>query len=211
MARITKREQISELSGVQSAKKIANNTLRIRYTDGREAIRLHTTDILTFQNGRCTYNSGGWRTVTTKDRMNTYGPARITQAAGIWYIDGKVFQDGCWIKGGRAHGCAPASLSKRTHKELKAIREYCREYMDRFFSWQIPAPSNGDCWGCLMKAQDGTRPLGSDGDHVRQHIAEKYYVPSLLVAACDEFPISIMAKNAFFYAWNPEAKREEPS
>lgn len=204
MARITKREQIAGVDGVQSAKKIGNNTLRITYADGREAIRLHTTDILTFKDGRCTYNSGGWRTITTKDRMNQYGPARITQAAGIWYIDGKVYQDGCWVKGGRVHGAAPAGLPKRARKELKQIREYCREFMDAFFAYKIPAPSGGDCWGCLMKAEDGSRPLGRDGQHVRDHVKERYFVPSLLVAACEAFPISAMAKNMFFYAWNPE-------
>jgi hypothetical protein len=141
--------------------------------------------------------------------MNQFGPARITQEAGIWYIDGKVYQDGCYIRGGRAHGTAPARLPKRARKELKEIREYCRAFMDKFFAYELPAPSGGDCWGCCMKATDGTRPLGRDGDHVRQHIKEKYYVPSLLVAACEAFPISAMAKNMFAYAWNPDAKRDE--
>lgn len=203
----TKNEQIAGVDGIQSAKRIANNTLRVQYVDGRESIRLHLTDVITkTPDGRTVYNSGGWRTVTTKDRMNQYGPARITQEKGVWYIGGKVYQDGCYIKGGKVFGALPVKTAKKTAGDVKKIREYCREYMDKFFAYEIPAPSNGDCWGCLMKTEDGQRPLGRDGDHVRQHIKEKYYVPSLLVASCEAFPVSMIAKNMFAYAWNPDCK-----
>lgn len=34
---------------------------------------------------RTVYESGGWRTVTTKQRMNEYGVARIFSDRGVWY------------------------------------------------------------------------------------------------------------------------------
>lgn len=70
----------------EAGKPIANNT-RLFEVEGGIAVRLHNTDILTFApDGRVTYNSGGWRTNTTKDRMNTFGPARIGAADGLWWV-----------------------------------------------------------------------------------------------------------------------------
>lgn len=58
-------------TGKSICKKIANNTLEVNYGDKR-TIRLHDTDILTFENNHVTLNNGGWETVTTKARMNQY-------------------------------------------------------------------------------------------------------------------------------------------
>ena len=56
-------------------RKLANNTYLERRSLGEIAVRLHSTDILTFhEDGRVVLNSGGWTTVTTKDRMNRYLP-----------------------------------------------------------------------------------------------------------------------------------------
>lgn len=57
--------------------------------DGVFFIRLHKTRILEFHSdGRIVLNSGGWRTVTTKDRMNKFLPYdwSVSQDQGIWYL-----------------------------------------------------------------------------------------------------------------------------
>jgi hypothetical protein len=194
---------VEKLGGKES-RKIANNTYLKALEGGAIALRLHETNILTFTPDKKTvYNSGGWRTVTTKARMNEYGPLSIRQEKGVWYIGDKVYQDGCYVKSGKVYGALPVKAADKSKKDVKAIREYCREFMDEFFAYEIPAPSGGDCWGCYMKTENGERPLGRGGDHVRQHVREKYFVPSLLVAACESFPISMIAKNMFALAWNP--------
>lgn len=33
------------------------------------------------------YNTKGWRSRTTKDRLNKYGPLRIFQQKGVWYVN----------------------------------------------------------------------------------------------------------------------------
>jgi hypothetical protein len=101
-----------KLAGRES-RKIANNTYLKAREAGAIALRLHETDILTYTpDGKCILNSGGWRTVTTKARMNDYAPgAPIIQKAGVWYIGGKVYQDGCYIKNGNVYGALPVKAA----------------------------------------------------------------------------------------------------
>ena len=66
---------------------IARNTFR--YKDGQNIVtRLHSTDIVKeLGDGRYQLNSGGWRTVTTKNRMNmSLCGYHLYQKAGAWYV-----------------------------------------------------------------------------------------------------------------------------
>lgn len=78
-------------------RKIANNTWLERrpanYDDGIEddddeiAVRLHDTDIVTFRrDGAISLNTGGWFTVTTKERMNRFSPFGIGSVKGEWQV-----------------------------------------------------------------------------------------------------------------------------
>src|SRR5687767_4430618 len=58
-----------------------------RRGDAAIAVRYHDTDIVTFWgDGSLTVNSGGFRTVTTKARINEYTPIRVSQKRGLWYV-----------------------------------------------------------------------------------------------------------------------------
>src|ERR1700757_3502505 len=74
----------------QQRRKLANNTYLERREDGRIAVRLHDTNIITYlPNGDVELSAGGrWRTVTTKARMNEYTPYgfSISQRKGQWYV-----------------------------------------------------------------------------------------------------------------------------
>lgn len=169
-------------------RKAANNTT-VRLIDGGVAIRLHSTDIVTINDdGSMVLNSGGWLSVTTKERLNRYTPARISQRAGIWYMaDGSLFYDGMIIEAdGRPRD--PREPSDHESK-LKAIKRdakaYARGYVEALKAGSIDYPSGGDCWYCSMRTEGG-EPLGdasNNTEHIRDHIAERYYVPSLLVNA----------------------------
>ena len=68
----TKREMMEGVEA-KEAKIIANNTVEYIKPDGTKVIRLHHTDILEFPpRGGVIFNSGGWKTVTTKSRMNEF-------------------------------------------------------------------------------------------------------------------------------------------
>lgn len=51
-------------------------------------IRLYGTIIVSIDLETKTYrlNSGGWRTVTTKDRINSFSPAHLYQKDRVWYL-----------------------------------------------------------------------------------------------------------------------------
>ena len=74
-------------------------------TDGKTfGIRYHGTYfVLINDNGTFTLNSGGWRTMTTKARINEYSPVYIFQRKGDWFIEeGVHFFDGVKVNAGGA-------------------------------------------------------------------------------------------------------------
>lgn len=72
-------------------RKLGNNTYATRRTsmEGKWELNivLHATEILTFyEDGSVKLNSGGYRSYTTKERINRYGPVRVYSDKGEWYI-----------------------------------------------------------------------------------------------------------------------------
>jgi hypothetical protein len=84
------------LAGKRS-KSIGNNTQLTREHDGRLIVRLHSTDILMAFPDHVMLNTGGYKTVTTKARMNEYLiPAGATVYAdnGTWFVCSTVDRQG---------------------------------------------------------------------------------------------------------------------
>lgn len=173
-------------------RKLANNT----YLEERGdcfAVRLHETNVVTFRSdGAVRLDSGGWLTVTTKDRINRYTPpnVQVWSDRGVWYVtgggDAVAFADGCIVlPDGRVlnHGPDP----KVTEKRRKAVRDYAREFAAKIAAREVGPPGPGDCWGCGMVDADGNAPLGG-ADHVESHVFEdRYFVPSLAVRATQKY------------------------
>jgi hypothetical protein len=62
---------------------------------GRICIVYRGTPVITYApNGGITLKTAGWRTVTTKRRMNQHTNARIFAKRGIWYVnyDGRTVE-----------------------------------------------------------------------------------------------------------------------
>lgn len=74
--------------GKRDSRKIENNTHLHRLEDGAIGLRLHQTDILLFYPDRTIAYSGGWHTVTTKARLNSYMPhsVGIRTSNGMWHV-----------------------------------------------------------------------------------------------------------------------------
>jgi len=164
-------------------------------------IKLHATDVVIFHaDGRVELNSGGWRTVTTKERINRYLPApwNLYQDKGIWYLtegnywadkNRKVYayEDGITIAAdGTVSG--EGTDPKEQLRLRKRIRDYCKAYIAALQLDNVPAPSGGDCFGCALVDKDGNPGLGTD--HLISHLEENYFVPSLLMLAVKRFPVS---------------------
>lgn len=145
---------------------IANNTRVIRRSDDSIAIKLHNTDILTFHsNGAIQLFTGGWKTVTTKDRMNRFLPSGIGVYSEkfIWYLtigdwrNGKkyLYEDMMWID---ANGNVidqdlnpipehSPEAEKAKRKQLRKIDSFIRKGLKRLAAGEI-TQSMGDCFIC---------------------------------------------------------------
>lgn len=173
--RESKSEILSDVSGdVLESRIVANNT--VEYEIGSERrIRLHHTDIITYRtNGDVVLNSGGWQTVTTKDRFNQFG-FRIYLEKGQWFIDdGIPFHDGMVLPKGN-----PPKITKADGKRLAASERLAKEIMKfcRLVNSveKLPEPNGGDCWLCMAD--------NADSDHLKSHIAEGYLHGTLLINA----------------------------
>ena len=68
-------------------KRLANNTYLRRVDIDNFAVCLHSTDVVTLHpDGSYTLRTGGWQTPTTKDRINEYSPARVSQRKFEWFV-----------------------------------------------------------------------------------------------------------------------------
>jgi hypothetical protein len=168
--------------GNRESRKLGNNTYLQRRNDNI-AVMLHSTDIITMLlDNSNILTSGGWKTSTTKDRLNTYSGVSIHQDKGNWYVDGSIFYDGIKVKDGAIIG-KKIMVDKQSDKIAKMINSYCSaiKKMDA-----LPIPSGGDCWLCSMCEVETGKPLGGltkDNSHLIAHLKEKYIHGSLIVNA----------------------------
>lgn len=196
------------MQGVEAvaSKVIDSNTVEYTRANGDRVIRLHHTDIVTVKaNGDIVLDSGGWRTPTTKDRMNDargLHPWWVYQSAKIWYLtNGDKSKSYVFIDGITIHADGTVTGAGPDPKKLgildKKILAYVKGYMAALDAGKVPAPSNGDCWYCLMRTVEDNKPLGESFksvDHIESHFKEKYYVPSLVTRAIEVFPVPQAAK-----------------
>lgn len=68
-------------------KKVGNNTYLVRHGD-TIALQLHATYVVIYEPDKIRLETGGWLTVTTKDRINHGLPSgwSITSEKGTWYL-----------------------------------------------------------------------------------------------------------------------------
>lgn len=191
----------------KGSRSIANNTRLERREDGSIAVRLHATDVVTYRpDGSIVLESGGWRTVTTKDRMCRYLPApwRVYSERGVWgighvlYLDdgsrgwvGYRFHDGLELdKTEDVVDPEPFGPDPAERATLKAIAAYVKLVRETFAPRDRSelAPGPGDCWFCCMVTENGTTLGDASGnhDHLREHLTEGYVVPSLVFHALQE-------------------------
>ena len=191
-------------------------------SDGAIAVRLVNTDVITYMpNGDIVLDSGGWQTVTTKARYNEYLPSpwAVYQEKRIWYVchggwdNGKTwaFSDGMTLHpDGSVTGAASLDAIAEQKDLEKQIKSYARDFVTALFAGKVGKPSAGDCFYCVMSTSDG-ETLGDamgDTEHLRSHMAENYFVPSLLYNAVEEGAVSHMAKWTIQALWDGQ---HEPS
>ena len=177
----------------KKSRKLENNTYLQRRDGGAIAVKLHETDVVTFNaDGSTVLNSGGWRTVTTKARINNYlDRFQVWSDRGEWglYRQGvKVadYADGVRIgpRGGITRGAGARALKQRAalKRQIKSYAALCSK------SLPLEMPGLGDCFYCQMVTTDGQQlgDASKDTSHLTSHMEEGYVVPSLVWYALKE-------------------------
>jgi hypothetical protein len=87
--------QASAYLGGRDSVRLGNNTYLEKHLCGI-VVRLHSTNIVCFhEDGRTVLFSGGYRTVTTKERINHFITGRLYQEAHKWFV--VVKQNGVYV------------------------------------------------------------------------------------------------------------------
>ena len=78
--------------------KIGSTATTVRTEDGYTIVRYHNTDVVKFNSDEIVLNTGGWKTNTTKARMNqasnVYGLGyRVYQKDWEWFVE---YRDNAW-------------------------------------------------------------------------------------------------------------------
>lgn len=171
----------------RATKKLARNTYLVR--DGKTVhVRLHASNVVSYlPSGAVRVSSGGYRTRTTKDRINSYSPANISQVNGSWYCGAArvPFADNMEFKGGRIAGAARPSDTAKNDRLKKAIKAYASKIHATIMDGTLGEPGAGDCVYCAAKDGYGVTlgDLSKNQDHLLLHMREGYLVPSLVVNA----------------------------
>lgn len=178
-----------------NGKPVANNTRLFRRGEDAIALRLHSTDVVIYHaDGRKTLHTGGWYTVTTKDRINAALPSvAVYSERGRWMVaevgaweNPVPFYDGMTITPGEPLPVSDEVLARvvREDAQNRAMRRDVNRYIAAITPERIVEAfdnTGGDCWGCMMVAQDGSYPLGSDC--VALHVEEGYFHAHLVLRA----------------------------
>jgi hypothetical protein len=183
--------QCQQILGNRKTKKLSNNTYLRQESDNLFYVKFHDTDIICIHpDNTQVIDCNGFRTKTTKERVNEFSFARILQEKGIWYLPGKVeYFDGIRVAFngeivGNVSGC------NEYNEKSKAWDKLVKEYIDGFckdaLQNGIGVPDKGDCLYCQMLASRQRDELGNVAlttfgvSHFCHHVIEKYYVPSFV-------------------------------
>ncbi len=185
--------------GKRDEKKIANNTWVIReyLGDGSPAyrhpihIKLHNTNIMTFyREGNIKLNSGGWRTVTTSQRINQFLPGhiRVSSDKGVWWVymygERTLFVDNMEIN---PDGTLPPIDDEHMRqieadkKDKKRIKKYVDGLTEEVYDKVLATDGKSDCLYCQIEF--GNPSFREVTDHLDMHMQESYYMITLLASA----------------------------
>lgn len=168
-------------------RKIDNNTYLVVHSNAY-ALKLHDTEIVQYWPDRSIeLYAGGWRTPTTKARMNDYTPASIWQGDGLWtcqwmgksypYADHmRLYPDGTVM----GYGIDP-----NAEKKLRAkVRKYVKAFVEAFDAGDVVGAKNTNavCIDCEMGSQ--SKP------HLLAHLEDNLFSLQLLKDAVKENPSS---------------------
>lgn len=178
-------------------RKLYNNTRLVEVDGGLSyGIKLHSTIVLKFYpDGRIVFNTGGWHTVTTKERFNRYSPASVWSNRGTWMLgwagETYLYQDGITLHTATGlvtdQGTESAATLEKQYR--KSVLVYAKGYLAALQTGKVTQPDGGDCFMCRLP------PNAAGEGHIRSHVDEGYYVPSLVFNAMKAMGASIATQH----------------
>lgn len=205
---------------------IARNTFQYMTADGHTVTRLHLTDIarVSPDKTKAIVTSGGWQTVTTRDRLNIAlrdTPFGVFSGRGSWLVGIKgngpweaspdcaiaPFFDGMSLP--RDMGSPTSIAEGKRQAKLKAqIKAFVAKALP--YGKPIPKPGNGDCWYCLMFDSEHVdthesnghtvhNPKDRDSSHILDHVQKGYMPGALVVNAWRNVGVSDAGINYLLY------------
>ena len=177
--------ELSERVGKRKSRKVANNTYVEVLEDGIIGVRLHKTHVVTaYESGEFVLDTGGWLTITTRDRINRFSPVRMWSDRGVqWvslgaresvrYFDGIRFNND-----GLVLNPQPDNDLTERDAEVDKLKRKISAYAKKCAEMR-PYPSKGDCWLC-------SNPKLGDTSHLLEHLDEGYVHGSIILNAMRE-------------------------
>lgn len=195
---------LAGLAIVGKGRVVARNTWRYATADGVEHIRLHGTDIVDYlPKGKVRLDSGGWKTMTTKDRINSFSPFKVYSDRGVWkvyperdsglepvpFFDGIVLPDAFKM---------PKAKAERLVTQQEKLKARIKAVVAKAIvaGKPVPRPEMGDCFICMAERSELGKRIEREGydycraprpdlnnDHIESHIREGYIHGSLIFNA----------------------------
>lgn len=221
---------------VLEKRRVSSSAIARASAHGVELVVFDTVVATFLKKGGMQLNCGGWRTRFTRHTMNGLLPAGqyLVSDGGIWTFTtgtfdtegGIPYTDGCVVyENGKVKGAMTKSAAARRQRQFARSKNFTKRFVERFMAGKIEKPSMGDCLYCQLES--GTQKFDSSvvepggtvrapssweaADHVRRHIQEGYFVPSMLVNACKqrygEIPIAVLVM--FQWYWSQDGKETE--
>jgi len=237
--RLSFEDGLAKLKG-KDQKKLEHNTFLVKVDDETLGVKLHNTIVVyIFKSGIYQLDTGGWRTVTTKDRINRYGPASVHQSTNIWYIGEGIFEDGVRVDS-EGKVLTPQRGVKETESKKRKLDKMVRKYIKGFgehviavgmktgasvqSEWKVGAlagvqpiaPGPGDCWACYFSYG---KPVEETADPLQEPLGVQHLLEHMVDEAGPYYVPSLLWKaivvnrhNNPLFIWQyiaNEAKRGE--
>lgn len=163
------------------------------------------TKVLTFREYGFILNSGGFKTATTRARMNDYLEGwQVFQEQNVWYVrrlvgeqKNFVYADGMLLNhDGTVEGEGLGVDAIAAQKLTKNIRIYAKEFMRELLADRLPVSFNDHkCLYCMPSHGPDGNGFEKDTKHIKRHIKEKEFPTALIERTMEVFPgnVSIMA------------------
>lgn len=98
-------------------------------------------------------------------------------------------------------------MTKRLQQQ---IRKYAKSFADALYTGKVNPPGNSDCWGCLfVDVKTGKPAMGNN--HFKDHMRERYFVPSLLTNAIRTQEHAPAVEYVLQAIWNKDDDKKEIS